>query len=87
MDFVRPRIVEYRNNLEDLLHKYIGEYAEWITPDAGLTLWIKLDERINVEKLAYELRSQGILIYPGSFWDPSEKNISAFASPPPINSR
>jgi GntR family transcriptional regulator of abcA and norABC len=46
---------------------------EWVSPQGGLNLWIKLPKAISVEALLAKSLKQSISFVPGTFCDPSRE--------------
>ncbi|VDG18376.1 PLP-dependent aminotransferase family protein [Lactiplantibacillus mudanjiangensis] len=54
---------------EAILHHYWDDIATWQTPTGGFYLWVRLADRINVQKLFDLATAQNVLFNPGSIYD------------------
>ena len=56
-----------RNNFDELLHKHLGELANWALPAGGLFFWLKFKSRIPIDTrtLLPEALAAGVAFMPG----------------------
>ena len=54
--------------------KYFYGLATWEAPQGGFYIWLRINKKINAEKLFNEALNKNILINPGSIYDFKENN-------------
>jgi len=54
---------------QSILHRYWDDFATWDAPQGGFYLWVRLDDRINIQKLFDLATAQNVLFNPGSIYD------------------
>lgn len=52
-----------------ILHRYWDDFATWDAPQGGFYLWVRLADRINIQKLFDLATAQNVLFNPGSIYD------------------
>jgi len=56
------------------LHKYMPDDVEWITPQGGLFIWLKLPDGVTDHNLYASAISHKVAFAPGSLFFPAEKS-------------
>ncbi|CAN7367105.1 PLP-dependent aminotransferase family protein [Paenibacillus sp. LjRoot153] len=82
--FTSVRLQQHIEKLRTALHirKNIMEDAlsatgwEWVSPQGGLNLWVKLSEGVSVEALFEKSIGQSVSFVPGTIFDPSGEQKS-----------
>lgn len=74
MNSIRDKMRRHLLVTDDLLRRYMKNVASWKLPKAGNMLWVKLSNRINMNKLLIDLEHEGILVYPGDAYDEGSKH-------------
>lgn len=67
---IRRELKIRRNVTIQILEKYFSEIAAWNIPEGGFYVWLKLNEDLSMYKLFKMILNEGILINPGSIYDP-----------------
>lgn len=74
-DFYKDR----RDFMESCLSKYLGDFAEWHVPEAGMFFWIKLkDVKDTSEFIQNKAREEEVLLLPGKAFQVSAGETSSF---------
>lgn len=76
--YTSPRLQQHLGKLRIALqvHKEIVEEElaatgwEWVTPQGGLNLWVKLPDHLSVDRLFASSMAQSIAFVPGQLFDP-----------------
>jgi GntR family transcriptional regulator/MocR family aminotransferase len=68
---------ERRENMEQMLVKYLGEHVYITKPEGGLAYWIKFKKQINTKKLAEQLLQKGVLVIPAESFSFSGSSLNA----------
>lgn len=53
------------------LDAYMSKIAEWTVPSGGFYIWMRILPEISMQKLFECAKKAGVLINPGSLYDPS----------------
>lgn len=68
-DHFRQALAQKAIAAQEILHRYWDDIATWQTPTGGFYLWVRLDERINIQKLFNLATAQNVLFNPGNIYD------------------
>lgn len=69
---LRQQLHDRRDLLVDALHEHAPEIALAHVPDGGLNLWARLPDGTDVDGLARDCETTGLIIAPGTEWFPAE---------------
>ncbi|MDP1766623.1 MAG: PLP-dependent aminotransferase family protein [Methylotenera sp.] len=67
---------ERRNVLTQLLQNELGQFVNFDSPNGGLAIWLRLNEGIDVNKLAKKALLEKVRILPASLFSESLDNIN-----------
>ena len=65
-----------RNHMIKMLEKYLGDKAQWTTPEGGLFLWIKLRDHISATEMLPKAIQAKVAYVPGKFFFSAEQDDS-----------
>jgi len=82
---LRPQLRLRRKAAGEALKLYFSDIATWEIPQGGFYIWLTLAQPVSMPKLFKLALSEGLLIHPGSLYDPlSSRQIRlsyAYAEP------
>ncbi|RJX38534.1 PLP-dependent aminotransferase family protein [Paenibacillus pinisoli] len=67
---LRAELRRRRGYMDTLLNRYMGSRAEWSLPQGGFYIWLRIRSPIQVRRLFDLALKEGILLHPGSVYDP-----------------
>lgn len=62
-----------RDAFEKAAEKYMGDIATWVTPKAGMFLWLKLDVEDSNELIQERAIKNGVIALPGNVFYPTPR--------------
>ncbi|MFD1671100.1 PLP-dependent aminotransferase family protein [Agrilactobacillus yilanensis] len=65
----RRTLAEKAQTAQAILHRYWDDIATWQVPTGGFYLWVRLDKRINIQKLFNLAAEHNVLFNPGNIYD------------------
>lgn len=68
---IRDQLRKRRRLALQALDTHLPEIAEWTIPSGGFYIWIRILPEISMQKLFEYAKKAGVLINPGSIYDPS----------------
>ncbi|WP_078412803.1 MocR-like pyridoxine biosynthesis transcription factor PdxR [Priestia abyssalis] len=71
LHFIRSELRKRRRLALQVLDAYMSKIAEWTIPSGGFYIWIRILPEISMQKLFECAKKAGVLINPGSLYDPS----------------
>lgn len=74
LENLRRELKARRDNALAALKRYFPDLAVWSTPKGGFYIWLKLKQKISMEKVFTEALKAGILLNPGNMYDYSENH-------------
>lgn len=75
LEKVRNGLREKRDYMLELLNLHLSDYAAWSKPSGGFFIWVKLDEKVNMNKLFKECLNNNVLINQGSIYHGNNSTI------------
>ncbi|MFC3882123.1 aminotransferase class I/II-fold pyridoxal phosphate-dependent enzyme [Bacillus songklensis] len=70
LEWIRKELRSRRKAAIQALDANFSEIAEWTIPSGGFYIWVRIIPSISMQKLFETAKQEGILINPGSVYDP-----------------
>lgn len=70
LEELRPQLKLRRKAASEALKLYFSDIAAWEIPQGGFYIWLTLTQPVSMPKLFKMALSEGLLINPGSLYDP-----------------
>ncbi|WP_137940088.1 PLP-dependent aminotransferase family protein [Chitinivorax sp. B] len=67
-----------RDHLASVLRSELGGQVHFDLPAGGIALWLRLDERVNMVKLAQDCLAEHVAILPGQAFSQDDQPVRAF---------
>jgi 2-aminoadipate transaminase len=87
LERVRREYVRRRDALDAALHVHLPEGCEWLLPEGGLSLWLRLPEELDADRVAACALDARVAVSQGRYFYVGRPRVQAlrlaFATQPP----
>ncbi|MGF6375777.1 GntR family transcriptional regulator of abcA and norABC [Clostridiales Family XIII bacterium PM5-7] len=71
---LRKELKARRDNALDALQKHFSQLADWEVPSGGFYIWLKLKQKVHIDRVFAQALERNILLNPGNVYDFTENN-------------